>query len=316
MSDNYSNYSSENSSAPPAIGLGDSQIQTNQAEEQLGGTSNGRDVSGAKSSGSAIPEEQTANVQNVNRNISVVQDNKEKHMQEFADKITKISKRTEDVIFIKKVSAATLLSFSLASVVCAGIAFALTMLWPLVVPLAVTVVLSGVLIAYLANYSGDYEEKDQYIAEIMLKDFNKNLIPKYSDEQYQQGLERLEQLTKSKEFYKQISLYRKALEDLCSKEVEGANEYTSKAENVSKMMTNMLTIMFEHMEKDLPEDQKSGFMKAKDEYLSKIKFNLNALSRLLEHPWYPKAEDLPKELLLEAIKQGFNNYKPDKLKLD
>jgi hypothetical protein len=174
--------------------------------------------------------------------------------------------------FVKHASATTLLSFALASIVCLGVALALTLLWPLVVPVAVAVVLSGVLITYLAS------SNDKNVGTFLIKDFATNLLQEHPDENYQQALDRLMELTNSKEFSQQVKLFRQQLQNVN----EHVGSVDSDAE-LSKQTQTLLNFMFNFIEQDLIEDKKTDFIEIKKQYLEKLMHNKEISTNLLDN---------------------------------
>jgi hypothetical protein len=208
--------------------------------------------------------------------VSIIEDiPQEQKTHDFIDKIADIKIHGDDLSFIKQASAATLLSFSLATIVCLGVSIALTFLWPLVVPLAVAVVLSGVLIKYLSSSGSDSD--NEIAARMIIKNFTVSMLESYPNESYQQVLDKLEELSTSKEFYQQVKIFKEELNN-----VMNPKKLKSNYQNTTDMTQKMFTFIFDFIEKGISPDEQTTFKEAKEKYLNKL-LKTDSASELLNN---------------------------------
>jgi hypothetical protein len=249
------------------------QSESSEIEEPKG-KHEGKDVSKEEVQQRIPQDHSTSSYAGHKRDVSIIEDTtKEQKINDFIDKMADINIHGEDTSFIKQASAATLLSFSLAAIVCLAVALALTFVWPLVVPLAVAVVLSGILIKYLSND----DTNNQQAAILIVIDFAVNIIEDYPNENYQQALNKLEELAASKEFYKQVKIFRDSLQNVSDHEDIGYKDG-----ELIKQTQAMLTFMFDFIKQGVPEDKKTAFTEIKRKYLKEILNNRGIGEKFLD----------------------------------
>jgi hypothetical protein len=269
------------------------QAEAGQDAQSEGMSSDGRLVTGPETQEKAIEKETgqiAVGTATADRNVSVAEGDKSQAIDAFIDKVAEISMSRIDVDIknilgsIDAISAKAMIFAVLISVV---ITLSLV-LWPVAIVFSV-VLLVGIGISMTKLVVSHLNNKQAALS--IIKNFAKNLLEEYPDDNYQLALDRLEELVTSKEFYLQVKTFREELKIILDPE-----NFDRNYKNATDVTQELLTFIFNFIEKDMSPDELTTFKEAKEKYLNKLLKN----------------EDAGKELLDSMVRVNFSSKQQDK----
>ena len=246
-------------------------------EEKPEGVSRGRNVYESEDSKRLIEKETQGKIPVIEekRDVTVAETAKSQKINAYIDKITDISKRSTldvtsliDIIRENRLLLATLSLALLITIALVVVCFAASIVLCVVIVVILNVVLKSLLDSHIDN---------KHATLSIIKDFATNLLEEYPEDNYQQALDRLEELTTSREFYQKVKMFRIELQNV-SKHLSVDHNY----EAAIKQTQELLTFMFDFIKQDLPEDKKTTFTKIKKQYLTKFLNNREIGKKFLD----------------------------------